>query len=40
MSSAVAHRQIADPQKFKDGLGKMIDGAVKCLNASVRKKAK
>jgi hypothetical protein len=35
MSSAIASRQIVDPEKFKDGLGKVIDGAVECLNASV-----
>jgi hypothetical protein len=40
MSGAVANRQIVDPEKFKDGLGKVIDGAVQCLNASVWAKAK
>jgi hypothetical protein len=40
MSSAVANRQIVDQEKFKDGLGKLIDGAVECLNASVWAKAK
>jgi hypothetical protein len=39
MGSAVANRQIVDPEKFKDGLGKVIDGAVECLNASVWAKA-
>jgi hypothetical protein len=39
MGSAVASRQIVDPEKFKDGLGKVIDGAVECLNASVWAKA-
>jgi len=39
MSSAIARRQIVDPEKFKDGLGKVIDGAVECLNASVWAKA-
>jgi hypothetical protein len=40
MSSAVANRQIVDQAKFTDGLGKVIDGAVECLNASVWTKAK
>jgi hypothetical protein len=39
-SSAVANRQIIDQEKFKDGLGKVIDGTVECLNASVWAKAK
>jgi hypothetical protein len=39
MSNAVANRQIVDQEKFKDGLGKMIDGAVECLNASAWAKA-
>ena len=40
MSSAVADRQIVDQEKFRDGLGKVIDGTVECLNASVWAKAK
>jgi len=40
MSSAVANKQIVDPVKFTGGLGKAIDGAVECLNASVWAKAK
>jgi hypothetical protein len=40
MGNAVANRQIVDQNKFKDGLGKVIDGAVECLNASVWAKAK
>jgi hypothetical protein len=35
MGDAVANRDIVDEAKFKDGLGKLIDGAVECLNASV-----
>jgi hypothetical protein len=31
---AVANRQIVDPEKFKDGISKIIDGTVECLNAS------
>ncbi len=28
-------KQITDPDKFKLGLGKVIDGVVDCLNASI-----
>ncbi len=31
---AVMNKQIIDPDKFRDGLGKIIDGVVQCLNAS------
>lgn len=31
---AVAAREIVDPEKFKDGISKIIDGTVACLNAS------
>ena len=31
---AVAAREIVDPDKFKDGISKIIDGSVECLNAS------
>jgi len=31
---AVAARDIADPEKFKEGIGMVIDGVVTCLNAS------
>jgi hypothetical protein len=34
ISDALSNRQITDEAKFKNGLGKMIDGAVECLNAS------
>jgi hypothetical protein len=34
MVDAVAQRQIVDPEKFKDGISKIIDGTVECLNAS------
>jgi hypothetical protein len=40
MSSAVASLQIVDQERFKDGLCKVIDGAVECLNASVWAKAR
>jgi hypothetical protein len=35
LSEALSNSRIVDSDKFKDGLGKMIDGAVECLNASV-----
>jgi hypothetical protein len=31
---AVAAREIVDPGKFRDGISKIIDGTVECLNAS------
>jgi hypothetical protein len=34
LSEALSNRDIVDDQKFRAGLGKMIDGAVDCLNAS------
>ncbi|MGE5111888.1 MAG: hypothetical protein ACM3JB_13585 [Acidobacteriaceae bacterium] len=34
ITDAVTARQIVDPDKFRDGLGKIIDGVVQCLNAS------
>jgi len=34
MTDAVLAKQIVDPDKFRDGLGKIIDGVVQCLNAS------
>ena len=34
MTDAVAKRDIADPEKFKDGISQIIDGTVECLNAS------
>ncbi len=33
-TDAVADKNIIDPNKFQDGLGKVIDGVVACLNAS------
>lgn len=35
LSEALSNRQVVDNEKFKNGMGKMIDGAVDCLNASV-----
>jgi hypothetical protein len=35
VTDAVTNKQIVDQAKFTDGLGKVIDGVVACLNASV-----
>ncbi len=34
LTEAVASRDIVDESKFRDGLGKIVDGTVQCLNAS------
>ncbi len=34
ISESLGNRQIADETKFREGLGRTIDGAVECLNAS------
>lgn len=39
MADAVSNKQIVDPSKFQEGLGKVIDGTVQCLNASIWAKA-
>jgi hypothetical protein len=39
MSDALTNRQIVDEAKFKEGLSKVIDGTVDCLNASIWAKA-
>lgn len=31
---AIAAKDVVDPEKFKDGISKIIDGTVECLNAS------
>jgi hypothetical protein len=31
---AVAAREIVDPVRFRDGISKIVDGTVECLNAS------
>lgn len=36
---AAASREIVDPVKFKDGVSKIIDGTVDCLNASTWSKS-
>ena len=35
MTEAVTSKNIVDQNKFRDGLSKIIDGVVQCLNASV-----
>jgi hypothetical protein len=35
IAGAVESKQIADGDKFNAGLGKVIDGVVDCMNASV-----
>lgn len=39
MADALSDRQIVDEVKFRDGLSKVIDGTVECLNASIWAKA-
>ena len=34
LTDAIAQKNVVDPDKFRDGLGKVIDGVVECLNAS------
>jgi hypothetical protein len=34
MTDAIAAREIINPDKFRDGISMIIDGTVKCLNAS------
>ena len=34
IAEAVTNKDIVDEDKFRDGLGKVIDGVVECLNAS------
>ncbi len=34
MSDAVAQREIVDPDKFRDGVSRIIDGVVECMNSS------
>ncbi len=35
LGEAVTAREVVDEDKFRDGLSKVIDGVVQCLNASV-----
>lgn len=34
LTEVVSNRDVLDDAKFKEGLGKVIDGVVQCLNAS------
>ena len=34
LKEAVARREVVDAERFKEGLSKMIDAVVECLNAS------
>jgi len=34
MADAIADRDVVNPEQFKDGISKVIDGVVECLNAS------
>ena len=40
VTDAIAGKDIVDPGKFQDGLGKVIDGVVLCLNSSSWAKTK
>ena len=40
ITEAVANKDIVDGAKFQDGLGKVIDGVVQCLNSSAWAAAK
>lgn len=40
LSGAADNKQIVDGDRFNAGLGKVIDGVVDCMNASVWAKAK
>lgn len=40
LTEAASAREVVDQDKFRDGLGKIIDGTVQCLNASAWAKAK
>ena len=40
MTDAVAGKDIIDGAKFQEGLGKVVDGVVQCLNSSAWSKAK
>ncbi|HEY4933311.1 MAG TPA: hypothetical protein VII23_17245 [Terriglobales bacterium] len=39
-TDAIAGKDVVDAGKFQDGLSKVIDGVVQCLNASAWSKAK
>jgi hypothetical protein len=35
VADAISSRDIVNPEEFKDGISKIVDGTVECLNASV-----
>ena len=39
-TDAVAGKEIVDPAKFQEGLSKLIDAVVQCMNASAWSKTK
>ncbi len=39
LTDAVMNKDVVDAEKFRDGLGTVIDGVVECLNASAWAKA-
>jgi hypothetical protein len=39
MSDAIAAREIVNPEQFRDGISQIIDGVVRCMNASAWTKA-
>lgn len=34
MTDAIAAREIVNPEQFKDGISRIVDGVVQCMNAS------
>jgi hypothetical protein len=40
ITEAVSQKEIMDQEKFREGLGQIVDGTVQCLNASAWSKAK
>ena len=40
MTEAITAREIVDEDKFREGLSKIVDGTVQCLNSSVWAKSK
>jgi len=40
MTESLSNREIVDEGKFREGLGKVIDGTVQCLNSSAWAKSK
>jgi hypothetical protein len=39
LTEAISNHDVVDDARFRDGLGKIIDGVVQCLNASAWAKA-